>query len=221
MEKKHIVRSYDHELKNLELKILEMGKACEQQLFQAVKSLKNRDRELTKMIIADDTKVNSLQIEVEQLTVNLLARRQPLATDLRIVVASLKTASDLERIADYAANMARHVDDLNNIPVEDHINIILEMVNYAFEMLKNVLEAYQELNTQKASQVWKLDSEINFGYEKLIESLRTMMAEQAGKIRVATALLFIGRSCERIGDHIKNIAEHIHYIVTGNADIRK
>lgn len=221
MGKNHIVKSYDHELRNLEQKILEMGKACEQQLYQAVKSIKNHDLELSRIIVADDAKVNSLQHEVEQLTVNLLARRQPLAIDLRVVVASLKTSSDLERIADYAANMAKHVDDLNGIPVGDTINIILDMVNHALDMLKGVLEAYHELNVEKAAHVWLLDREINRKYEELIECLRKIMTEQTGKIRVATALLFIGRCCERTGDHIKNIAEHIHYIVTGNSDIRK
>jgi phosphate transport system protein len=221
MAKNHIVKSYDHELKNLQLKILEMGTACGYQLSEAVKSLKNRDHELTKKIIAEDAKVNTLQHEVEQMTINLLAMRQPLAIDLRKVVASLKMASDLERIADYAANMARHVNELNNMPLSDSINIIFDMADQALGMLNDVLGAYQELNIEQAAHVWRLDSEINRGYEELIESLRTMMTEQTGKIRGATALLFIGRSCERIGDHIKNIAEHIHYIVTGNSDIRK
>jgi phosphate transport system protein len=220
MAKNHIVKSYDHELKRLKIKIIEMGTACEYQLAEAVKSLKNRDHELAEKIIADDTKVNALQYEVEQMTINLLAMRQPLAIDLRNVVASLKMASDLERLADYAANMAGHVNELNNISVDEAINIIFDMANHAFTMLKIALEAYQELDIKKAANAWKLDIEINRGYEELIECLRTMMTEQPGKIRGATALLFIGRSCERIGDHIKNIAEHIHYIVTGTADIR-
>jgi phosphate transport system protein len=117
--------------------------------------------------------------------------------------------------------MAGHVNELNNISVDEAINIIFDMANHAFTMLKIALEAYQELDIKKAANAWRLDIEINRGYEELIECLRTMMTEQPGKIRGATALLFIGRSCERIGDHIKNIAEHIHYIVTGTADIRE
>lgn len=221
MVKSHIVKSYDHELKNLKFKILEMGTACGYQLSEAVKSLKNRDHELTKKIIAEDAKVNTLQHEVEQMTINLLAMRQPLAIDLRNVIASLKMASDLERIADYAANMARHVNELNSIPLSDSINIIFDMADQALGMLNDVMRAYQELNIEQAAHVWKLDSEINRGYVELIEFLRAMMTEQRGKIREATALLFIGRCCERIGDHIKNIAEHIHYVVTGSADIRE
>jgi phosphate transport system protein len=221
MVKSHIVKSYDHELKNLKFKILEMGKACDEQFSQAIKSLKNRDHELAQKVIADDTKINTLQHEVENLTINLLAMRQPLAIDLRNVIASLKMASDLERIADYAANMGRHVYDLNSVELDEPIDIIFCMAAHAFEMLKGVMESYQELNVEKAACAWRIDSKINRGYEELIECLRAMMTEQRGKIREATALLFIGRCCERIGDHIKNIAEHIHYVVTGSADIRE
>ncbi len=220
MAKTHIVKSYDQDLKSLKIKILEMGTACGHQLSEAIKSLKSRDHELAKKVIADDTKINTHQHEVEQLTINLLAKRQPLAIDLRNVVASLKMASDLERIADYAANIARHVTELNGIAIDDTVNIIFDMADHALAMLKDALESYQELNIEKATHLWRLDSEIDRGYEKLIDCLRTIMSEQPAKIRGATALLFIGRSCERIGDHIKNIAEHIHYIVTGTADIR-
>ncbi|MFO8083247.1 MAG: PhoU domain-containing protein, partial [Desulfobacterales bacterium] len=104
MDKKHIVKSYDQELKKLKLKIIEMGSACEKQLSETVKSLKSRDQGLAKKIIADDASVNAIQHEVEHLTINLLAMRQPMAIDLRNVIASLKMASDMERIADYAAN---------------------------------------------------------------------------------------------------------------------
>lgn len=220
MNKKHIVKSYDQELNRLKLKILEMGTACENQLINTVKSLQNRDRDLIKKIIADDASVNAIQHEVEQLTINLLAMRQPLAVDLRNVIAALKMASDMERIADYAANMANHVNDLDHEPFEEPVNIILKMTDYAFFMLRGALDAYQDLNVEKAVQAWLPDAEINRCYENLLECLRKIMTEQTGKIRETTSLLLIGRCCERIGDHIKNVAEHIYYIVTGDTDIK-
>jgi phosphate transport system protein len=219
MDKKHIVKSYDQELNKLKLKIIEMGSACEKQLSETVKSLKSRDQGLAKKIIAEDASVNAIQHEVEHLTINLLAMRQPMAIDLRNVIASLKMASDMERIADYAANIAEYLNDLNNLPLNEPINIIFDMTDYASAMLRDAMEAYEELSIEKAVQAWLLDYQINRSYEKLLQCLRKIMTEQTDKIQGTTALLFIGRCCERIGDHIKNLAEHIHYIVTGSSSI--
>ncbi len=221
MTKKHIVKSYDQELKRLELKIAEMGAACQRQLSRMVTSMKNDDRQLVKKIIEDDASVNAFQREIEHLTLHLLAMRQPMAIDLRNVIAALKMASDLERIADYAANIAEYVNDLSGFSLDEPVNIIFDMTDYVLAMLNDTMDAYLERNTEKAVQVWLLDHEINRSYEKLLECLRKIMTEQTDKIRQTTALLFIGRCCERIGDHIKNLAEHIHYIVTGSSHITR
>jgi phosphate transport system protein len=215
MSREHTVKAYTEELDLLKSKVLEMGKECETQLTKAVDSLITIDARLAHEIIEGDTKINELQGRVDDLAVRMLALRQPMAMDLRNIVAAQKIAADFERIADYAANIAKYVVDLDKPILESPVKSIVQMIDSALRMLSNVLVAYQLLDREKAREVWHQDKQIDKIYFGLLTKLRTLMIEDSAKINASTRLLFVGRCCERIGDHIMNVAESVHFIVSG------
>jgi phosphate transport system protein len=215
MPREHIVKSYDEELALLKTKMTTMAKTVEAQLTRAVQALVGRDLFLAKSVVREDEKVNELQHELESYTVTLLARRQPMARDLRTVIAGLKTASDLERIGDYAANIAFHVKDLNNVSLEKPLGFLIRMGEIAADMLRDVVEAYQKTDVQKAIEVWHCDDQIDGIYGDLLGELRTCMTEDAQNIKAYTGVMFAARCCERIGDHITNVAENIYFVEEG------
>lgn len=217
MEKKHIVKSYDEELDLLRLKISEMGKKAYEQLARAMDALMKRDDELANEIIKDDIDVNALQAEVNDLTISMLAKRQPLAIDLRLIVSALKMATDLERIADYAKNIAKHVFDLNHLTLDEPNRYIISMCECAFTMLEDAMDAFHESDEKKAVKVWQKDSDIDEEYTELLIFLHNIMSRRPENTKAFTALLFVARCCERIGDHITNLAESVYYTVTGTS----
>ena len=215
MRNRHIVRSYDEELALLRSKVLQMGSLAHSQLGRAVETLKSRDSREAEAIVAGDAPVNHLQQEIDQLTLTMLARRQPMALDLRQIVSALKMASDLERIADYAANIARHTMDLNSVVLQKPVEAIIRMTEDARGMLGDVMTAYQEEDADLAREIWHRDAVIDRAYATFLSDLRDYMKEDAQYAKPLTALLFVSRCCERIGDHIQNLAENVHFIVTG------
>lgn len=219
MAGKHIVKSFDRELERLKHGIVQMANGCLNQLSGAVEALKRKDGDLARKVVADDEKVDELQNQVDRMTIDLLAMRQPLAKDLRIIVGSLKIASDLERVADYAANVAKYIHYLNGKPHEEPVHKILQMAEQASTMMRWAIEAFNELDTEKSIALWKNDAVIDRHYEELLSQLQKMAAGKLENAQAPTALLFMGRCCERIGDHIKNVAEQIYYIATGSAHI--
>jgi phosphate transport system protein len=215
MAKEHTVRAFTQELGLLKAKVFEMAKECERQLAKAVRSLVERDMLLARDIIQGDSKINRLQSEVDELAIRILALRQPMALDLRNIVAAQKMAADFERIADYIANIAKHLTNLDSTSLKKPIRAIVAMANSALKMLRDVLLAYQELDAEKAVEVWHRDKEIDKIYFSLLTQLRTTMIEDSTSVTPSTTLLFMGRCCERIGDHITNVAENVEYIVSG------
>ncbi len=215
MADNHIVKAYDRELARLKDGIVQMGNGCLEQVYAVIEALRKRDERLAAKIVADDKNVNELQTRIEGMTIQLLALRQPMARDLRVVVASLKIASDLERVADYAANIAKNMGELDSVPLEGPVQTIIDMAGHASSMLKDVMEAYRSADSEKSMEVWKSDAEINRRYEELIGHLRAYMGDKCENVQGPTALMFMGRCCERMGDHVKNVAEHIFYISTG------
>jgi phosphate transport system protein len=216
-KKDHTVRSYDQELDLLQSKLLEMGTVAEEQLSKAIEALISKDSHLAVTVIDNDSRVNQLEAEVDSLAVRMLAMRQPMALDLRQIISGLKTAAELERIADYAANIAKNVMDLDQVSLEEPVALIIRMAEVAQQMLKDVMGAYRETDVSKALAVWEKDEEINEIYANLLSQLRTYMQLDADNIQTYTNLIFVSRCCERIGDHIKNIAESVHYIEHGKA----
>lgn len=215
MAKDHIVRSYDQELDLLQAKLLEMGQFAEEQLRKALEALVSRDNRLAVNVISSDSKVNKLQSEVDRLTVRMLAMRQPMALDLRHIISALRIGVELERVADYAANIGKSVIDLNHVSLEEPVEQIIRMAELTQKMLNEVMHAYRKVNVSQAIAVWKQDEEVNKIYANLLSQLRLYMKEDADNINTYTSLIFVSRSCERIGDHIKNIAECVYYIEKG------
>src|SRR5690606_30231097 len=181
----------------------------------AIEALSRRDPEAARETIAHDARINELEDQVDAMTVRMLALRQPMAQDLREVVAALKISGAVERIGDYAANVAKRVLTLSQLPQVKPLHAIPRMGRLAQELLKDVLDAYIEHDADKAIRVWERDEEVDEMYTSLFRELLTYMMEDPRNISACTHLLFIAKNIERIGDHSTNIAETIHFLVRG------
>ena len=211
----HTVRSYDEELSHLTNLIARMGGLAEAQLEGAIQALVKRDSDLASKVIAADTKVDEIEQEVHSFTVRLLALRQPVAHDLRLIVGALKISGDLERIADYAANVAKRALVLNQVPPVKPTAGVPRLGRLVQEIVKEVLDAYVEQDNDKAVKVWRQDEEVDDMYTGLFRELITYMMEDPRNITACIHLMFIAKNIERIGDHATNIAETIHFLVNG------
>lgn len=212
----HIVRSFDQELEQLDKMIAQMGGQVEQELAQGFDALERRDPELAQAVAANDRKVDALEREIQELTIRMIARRQPMAVDLRHIMTVLKIAGDLERTGDMAKNIAKRALAISG---ENHPKPLMtglkHMVELALSQLKDVLDAYAERDADKAVAVWRRDERIDAMYNSLFRELLTYMMEDPRNIGLCTHLLFAAKNIERIGDHATNIAEDIHYLVHG------
>ncbi len=215
MTGEHTVRSYDEELSHLNNMIARMGGLAEAQLDGALQALAKRDSDLAGKVIASDSKVDEIEQEVHAFTVRLLALRQPVAHDLRMIVGALKVSGDLERIADYAANVAKRALVLNQVPPVKPTAGVPRLGRLVQEIVKDVLDAYVEQDKEKAVKVWKQDEEVDDMYTGLFRELITYMMEDPRNITACIHLMFIAKNIERIGDHATNIAETIHFLVQG------
>ncbi|MCC7273547.1 MAG: phosphate signaling complex protein PhoU [Alphaproteobacteria bacterium] len=215
MPSKHTVRSYDEELRRLGNTLTQMGGLAESQLAAAVQAVVRRDSALAAEVVGTDVRVDELETEIDQQVMRLLALRQPVGPDLREIVSSLKIASDLERIADYAANVAKRSIVLNQSPPARPSFAIPRMAGFAQAMIKEVLDAYVDRDAERAVAVWRRDEELDEMYTSLFRELLTHMMEDARNITAATHLLFMAKNVERIGDHATNIAETVHFLVRG------
>lgn len=213
----HTVTSYDEELNQMTGTILRMGGMVEQQLAEAITALIKRDPELASRVIADDQQVDRLEHEIDHLVMRLLALRQPMAVDLRLITASLKISSDLERIGDYAANVAKRASALSQVETMRPVAVIPRMSQTVQGMIKEVLDAYMARDADMALAVWRRDEEVDEIYNSLFRELLTYMMEDPRHITPCTHLLFIAKNIERMGDHATNIAETINFLVTGRA----
>ena len=222
MPQQHIVSSYDEELNRLNQLIAEMGGLAESQLSAAVQALARRDAVLAGSVVEQDSRIDRIETEVDAFAVRLLALRQPMAVDLRNIVSAIRIASDIERIADYAANVAKRTLALAQMPAAAPARSIPRMSHPVEAMIKDVLDAYIHRDVEKALDVWRRDGEVDDIYTSLFRELLTYMMEDPRNIGACTHLLFIAKNIERIGDHVTNIAETIHYLVRGErlAEVR-
>jgi len=210
----HIVKSYDEELKQLNALISRMGGLAETQFDGAVQAVLRRDVELAESIRAGDAEIDDLEHEIDALVVRLLALRQPMAVDLRYIVSALKIAADLERFGDHAKSVAKRAIAISKVPriPAPGLDRMARMVQ---SMIKDVLDAYLENDTNKAIRIWRQDAEVDELYNSLFRELLTYMMEDPRNITGCTHLLFIAKNIERMGDHATNIAEIVHYQVKG------
>lgn len=211
----HTVRSYDQELHELSRQIIEMGGLVEREVAGAIDALVKLDPELANETAMLDEQVDQLEQEIDQNAIRLLATRQPVAVDLRHVAMALKISNELERIGDYARNIARRAERLTDTGTIKPLITIPRMAQMAQAMVKDVLDAYVESDLQRALAVWHRDDELDETYNSLFRELLTYMMEDPRHISVAIDLLFIAKNVERMGDHATNIAEKIHYMVSG------
>jgi phosphate transport system protein len=211
----HTVKSYDEELAHLTNIIARMGGMAEAQFAAALEALARRDSDLAVRVIAGDAQVDELEREVQHFTVRLLALRQPVASDLRHIVAALKISSELERIADYAANVAKRGLVLNELPPVKPMSAVLQLAKLVQGILKDIMDATIERDVEKAIGVWHRDEEVDDMYTGLFRELLTYMMEDPRTITACTHLLFMAKNIERIGDHATNIAEVLHFHVVG------
>jgi phosphate transport system protein len=215
MPSDHIIKSYDEELSRLQNTIIAMGGLAEAQLASAILSVVKRDSELAAEVVEGDVRVDQLEKDVEALVVRLLALRQPMARDLREIISALKISTDLERICDYAANVAKRSIALNQAPVVKPAFALPRMGKLAQRQIKDVLDAYVHRDADKAMLVWLGDEELDELYTSLFRELLTYMMEDPRSITAGTHLLFMAKNIERIGDHATNIAETIYFLVNG------
>jgi len=211
----HTVKSFDLELQRLERTLVSMGKLVAVQLDEALKAITGGQPGLIQDIEAHDARIDHLAREVDGLTLEMLALRQPLALDLRAVIAALRISIDLERIGDYAASIAGRSRDLRRVHLEKPIQTIENMGNMALKMLRDSLDAYREQNSEIAVDIWHRDHFIDHEYTTLLHELHAAMLAEPDSIAACTHLLFAARGIERVGDHITNIAEHIYFLVEG------
>ena len=211
----HIIKSYDEELQRLDNIITQMGGLAESQLAAAIDAVVKRDSDFATEVIENDARIDALERDTESLVMRLLALRQPMARDLRESIAALKIASDLERIGDYAANVAKRAIALNQTPPVRPVYAIPRMGKLGQAMIKDILDAYVERDADKALAVWLRDEELDEMYTSLFRELLTYMIEDPRNITACTHLLFIAKNLERIGDHTTNIAETLYFLVHG------
>jgi phosphate transport system protein len=211
----HIVKSFEVELNSIRTRISEMGGLVEQQLANACEAVVDRNPEAATLAVSADPAVDQAERDMEQFVIRLLALRQPMAADLRRIVSALKIVGDLERIGDYAANVAKRSVVLQQFPLPFSLSGLQHMTELVQENLKTIIDAAGEGDVEQALEVWRSDERIDDIYNALFRELITYMMEDPRNITPCTHLLFIAKNLERIGDHATNIAETLVYAVTG------
>jgi len=211
----HTVRSFSQDLEELTGDLARMGGLAEDMLSDAIQAIATRDLALADTVVARDPQIDALQIEAEKKILRLLALRQPLARDLRQTISALKIASELERIGDLAKSIAKRVKLVDKIDAPSALKGVARMGKLVNAQLKRVLDAYSALETDAANKVWSRDEEVDEHYQSLFREVVTYMIEDPRTISACAHLLFVAKNLERIGDHCTNIAEEIHFLVTG------
>ena len=213
----HIVKSYEQDLNRLRSLVSNMGGMVESQVAFACQAVIDQDSAAASAAVEADPQIDALEREVEQFVIRLLALRQPVAQDLRHIVAALKITGDLERIGDYAANVAKRSLVLHQFAIPLSMAGLANMSRLVQENLKSVMDAAGENDADKALDVWRSDQAIDDIYNALFRELITYMMEDPRHITPCTHLLFVAKNLERIGDHATNIAENLYYAVRGEA----
>jgi len=215
-EHEHIVSSYEEELTSLNNQIAKMGGIAEELLAHSFDALEQRDPDLAETTIEDDRQIDDLERQIEEKAITMIARRQPVALDLRQIMAAIRISADLERIGDLGKNIAKRALAVAGEPQPKQLMLGLKhMGELALGQLKDVLDSYIERDADKARLVWERDEEIDSMYNSIFRELLTYMMEDPRNIGLCTHLLFGAKNIERIGDHATNIAETVYFLVHG------
>lgn len=213
----HTVSSFDEELKEIAGRVSEMGGLAEVMLSDAVSALVRMDKDLARRVIGQDKRVDVLQFEIEEQAILIIARRQPVASDLRDVISAMRISNDLERVGDLAKNIAKRVIAIEGTFDSKKFALGVEhMTELAQAQLKDVLDAYASRDSEAAAAVRDRDDEVDALYTSIFRELLTYMMEDPRQISVCAHLLFCAKNIERIGDHATNIAENVYFMVTGD-----
>jgi phosphate transport system protein len=215
-EHDHIVSRFDEDLNQLDNLIAEMGGLAEHQFADAIKALVRRDSELAEQVIVSDKRIDAIEESVDAHTISMLALRQPMADDLRVVITALRIASVIERIGDYSKNIAKRTVAITQAPPVGPSRTISRMGTVVQGMIKTVLDAYLQRDAELARDVRMRDEEVDALHTSLFRELLTYMMEDPRSISAFAHLLFVAKNIERIGDHATNIAEHVHFLVHGS-----
>lgn len=211
----HTVKAFDEDLAQLRALISQMGGFAEHALGEAMRCLMERDREGALRVVEGDRKLDSLEAEAEQRIVRLIALRAPMADDLRDAVAALKIVGVVERIGDYAKNIAKRVPEIDGGGQIEPLSLLREMARIAAEMVHDVLDAFLERDPAKAEAVCERDGAVDDFYNSIFRALLTFMMEDPQNITRSAHLLFVAKNIERIGDHATNVAEMVYFAATG------
>ncbi len=216
MAEQHTVKAFDTEIGRLRGLISEMGGLAETAIADAIDALIRHDEDLARKVVASDSKIDALEAEVDDLAIRIIALRSPMANDLRDVVAALKIGGVVERIGDYAKNIAKRVQAVEVRSKIEPLTLIPAMAEIAQSMVRDVLNAYAARDEHLAINVIERDEKLDNFYNSLFRNLVTHMMENPATISSAAQLLFVARNLERIGDHATNVAEMVHYAATGS-----
>jgi phosphate transport system protein len=211
----HTVKAFDDDINALRALIAEMGGLTEDAIANAMKALVTRDLELAKRVVEGDKRIDELDARIEKLVVQTIALRAPLADDLREIIAVLKIAGIVERMADYAKNISKRVDIITSSSQVEPLSLLPSMAQIAREMVKGALDAFAARDPNKALQIIDRDRAVDDFYNAIFRTMVTFMMENPKMISESTHIMFIAKNLERIGDHATNIAEMVHYTVTG------
>lgn len=211
----HTVKAFDNEIGQLRGLIAEMGGLAEVAIRDAVESLVRHDEKLAQSVVAADARLDALEAEVDRLAVRIIALRAPMADDLRDVIAALKISGVVERIGDYAKNIAKRVGHIERLAKFEPLTLIPAMASIAEGMVRDVLNAYGARDSELAVEVIKRDEKLDNFYDSIFRNLVSHMMENPATISSAAQLLFVTRSLERIGDHATNVAEMVYFAATG------
>ncbi len=223
MTEKHLSTQFDTELSGISTRVLEMGGLVEAQVAQAIYAMTNFSGETASQVLAQEEHVNAMEVEIDRDLSSIIARRQPTARDLRLLIAVSKTIANLERVGDEAARIARTVQRLINSGVSTRMRLPVNGLAYESELaiaqLRKALDAFARLDVERALEVLKQDDQIDQEFEGLMRKLITFMMEDPRTISASIDLIFVAKAVERVGDHAKNLAEAIIYVVKGT-DVR-
>jgi phosphate transport system protein len=211
----HTVKAFDGEISQLRGLIAEMGGLAEVAIRDAVEALVSYDEVKARQVVANDPRIDALEAEVDRLAVRIIALRAPMADDLREVIAALKISGVVERIGDYAKNIAKRVDRVEGKSRIKPLTLIPAMAEVAESMVRDVLNAYGARDAQLAVEVIRRDDKVDNFYNSIFRNLVTHMMESPATISDAAQLLFVARNLERIGDHATNVAEMVYFAATG------